>query len=71
MAYIWDMSPTAKINAKYTGENGSITIDGVTPSESVSPSQATVEINKILDIAGKAVVAQSMKRTREENSIFE
>lgn len=71
MAYIWDESPVAKINAKFYGDDGSITIDGVTPNSNVSPSQASVEINKLLDIAGKAVVAQGMKRTREENAYFE
>ena len=57
---------SAKIQAQFSGSTNTITIDGVTSGET-TPENAQEQINKILNIVGKSVVATKMKQiiTRE------
>lgn len=63
---IFEEKETAKITAQLSGSTSTITIDGVT-SGSTTPENAQAQINKILAIVGKSVVASKMKQiiTRE------
>lgn len=54
--------PVASINANYSGQSGSITFKGVTP-DSITQEQAAANINVILNVVNKAVVANGLTRT--------
>jgi len=53
---------TAKFSGKITGSTEKITIDGATVA-STTPENAKAQIDKILDIVGKAIDTTGMTRT--------
>lgn len=69
MAFIFKEKPVATIKANLDdGSENQITIGGVTAGTTTADN-ATVQINKILDIAGKAVVVQGMQRIKVEEAV--
>lgn len=68
MAYAFNEKPVAVIKAKLTGTDNDISVGGVTTG-TTTPANAVAQINKILDIAGKSVVADGMTRIRYEEAI--
>lgn len=54
--------PTAKIQAQLSGSTSTITIDGVTAADSLTADNSVTQINKVLDVVGKAVVKTGIKR---------
>lgn len=53
---------TAKFSGKITGSTESITIDGATAT-ATTPENAKAQIDKILNIVGKAIDTAKMTRT--------
>lgn len=70
MAYVFNTKPVATIKAKVTGSTDSVSIPGVTTANT-TPANAAAQINKILDLAGKAVTAAGMTRTQTEEAVDE
>ena len=69
MAWEFFTTPTATIKAKSANSTDIITIKGVTTA-SITPTAAAQQINKLLNIGGKAIVADSnMTRTQIEEAV--
>lgn len=69
MALTFNTTPVATIKARST-EGNFISTAGCTTSNTLTPAQAAVQINKILAIGGKAVVADShMTRSQFEEVV--
>lgn len=60
MAFV--TKPVAKIQARLSDSDTTITLDGITAANSLDETIATTEINKVLDVVGKSVVSSGMKR---------
>ena len=60
MAFV--TKPVAKIQANLSDNFSTITVDGITADDTLTETTATTEINKVLDIVGKAVTSTGMKR---------
>lgn len=58
MALTFSTKPVMTIKAREYGGTGIISIGGVT-AKATSPQNAATQINKILDIVGQAVVADT------------
>lgn len=68
MALTFNIKPVATIKARST-EGSYISTPGVTTAN-ITPAQAAMQINKILQIGGKAIVADShMVRSQFEEAI--
>ena len=67
MSYVFEEKPVATIKANITGTGNQIQINGVTTGTTTADN-AVVQINKILGIAGKSVVAGGMQRVRTEEA---
>ena len=68
MALAFNTKPVATIKARST-EGNYISVTGCTTAE-ITPAYAADQINKILDIGGKAVVADShMTRSQFEEVV--
>ena len=69
MALTFNIKPVATIKARST-EGNFISTAGCTNSNALTPAQAAMQINKILQIGGKAVVADSnMTRSQFEEAV--
>lgn len=69
MALVFDTKPVASIKAKDATSTNMYTIPGVTTA-STTPANAATQINKLLAVGGKAIVADSnMKRVITEEAI--
>ena len=61
---------TVKISAPTTGGSANtITFDGITSDNSLTPEAAASQINKILDIASKEVSPYGMKRISTQEAV--
>lgn len=58
---IFETKTVAKIQASLGDNSSTITIDGVT-AEDTTPENAKAQIDKILGIVGKSVLATNMKQ---------
>lgn len=68
MSLAFNTKPTATVKAKST-EGGFISMSGCTNGPT-TPANAANQMNKILDIGGKAVVAdKNMTRTQTEEVV--
>lgn len=68
MSLSFNTKPTATVKAKST-EGGFISMPGCTNGPT-TPANAAAQMNKILDIGGKAVIAdKSMTRTQTEEVV--
>ena len=64
MALAFNFKPTATLKAKSANSNDMVTFTGVTIANT-TPDNAAAQVNKILDIGGKAIVADTnMTRTQ-------
>lgn len=71
MALAFNNKPVATIKAKAADGTEIITISGVTTA-ATTPENAATQINKILDIGGRAIVAdENMTRIRTEEAVNE
>lgn len=69
MALTFNIKPVATIRARQTDATF-LSIAGCTNSNSITPAQAAAQINKILSIGGKAIVADShMTRSQFEEVV--
>ena len=55
-------APTAKIQAQLSGTTTTTTIDGVTAAASLTAENSVTQINKVLDVVGKSIVKNGIKR---------
>jgi len=62
--------PVSKIQAQLSGFTTTITIAGVTVSP-VTPAEAKLQIDKILDIVGRSVVTYKMKQILSREAVEE
>ena len=60
-----------KITAKVTGSTSNITFNGVTPDSSLTPDNAKAQIDKIMNIVGKAVDTAGMTRVITQEATAE
>ena len=69
MALTFNTKPVATIKARST-DASFISVPGCTTSNALTPAQAAVQINKILAVGGKAIVADShMTRSQFEEVV--
>ena len=61
MSLIFQQKPVAKIQAKLTGSDKNIVIDGTNATET-SPTNAAAQINIILDVVGAEIGTTGMKQ---------
>ena len=54
--------PTAKITALLSGSTADISIAGVTTADTLTAENAVTQINKVLDVVGKSIVKNGIKR---------
>ena len=54
--------PVAKIQAQLSGTTSTVTIDGITAAASLTAENSVTQINKVLDVVGKGVVKNGIKR---------
>lgn len=59
---VFTEKPTAKLQAQITGTTSTVTLDGITPSNTLTPENAKAQADKILDIVGKACETTGMKQ---------
>ena len=59
---VFENKPTAKIQAYLSGTTTTTTIDGVTAAASLTAENSVSQINKVLDVVGKSVVKNGIKR---------
>ena len=67
MAYVFNTKPVAVITAKQVGDKD-LTIPGVTNATTTADNAAT-QINKILAVAGREIVANGMIRNQVEEAV--
>ena len=64
----FELNAQARISGKLT-DGTNLAYTGITTADSLTPNNAAVQLNKILGIGGKSIVADSnMKRTLTEEA---
>lgn len=58
----------AKLTAKYTGSQNTVTFHGITTANDLTPETAKTQADKILTIVGRSCVTTGMTRTRTEEA---
>ena len=59
---VFESKPVAKIQAQLSGTTTTTTIDGVTAAASLTAENSVTQINKVLDVVGKSIVKNGIKR---------
>lgn len=69
MALAFLSKPIATVKADLSTGNGQISIPGITTA-STTPANLVTQINKLLNVAGKSIVANvNMTRTQQEEVV--
>lgn len=58
----------AKLTAKYTGSQNTVTFHGITTANDLTPENAKAQADKILDLVGRSCATSGMTRTRTEEA---
>ena len=69
MAVIFQDKPTCTITSYLTGSTNKLSLAGINPSDTITPSAAATEINKFLDIVGKEVTTMKMERSIKQEAV--